>query len=221
MDEAGQGIVLSSPPKCGVPVARVGLSGGRLLAYADSRRGYAYDDKCSGVFTLSEFTMTAGWATITCIIENFCTCEFAFIARNRAAGEKNQNGDLLRCFLVNASVTANVNRDQVPAIGGIQWSIGLLKNGLAENTDPANPQMWGMGIDPGHADDKVGCGLDLLVEDLREFDDFSIKTDDPTHNGAKFQLDVIWHELQATVVGQTNIGREGGLFTIHRPDPPA
>jgi hypothetical protein len=25
MDEAGQGIVLSSPPKCGVPVARVGL----------------------------------------------------------------------------------------------------------------------------------------------------------------------------------------------------
>ncbi len=25
MDEAGQGIVLSSPPKCGVPVARDGL----------------------------------------------------------------------------------------------------------------------------------------------------------------------------------------------------
>jgi hypothetical protein len=24
MDETGQGIVLSSPPKCGVPVARVG-----------------------------------------------------------------------------------------------------------------------------------------------------------------------------------------------------
>ena len=37
MDEAGQGIVLSSPPKCGVPVARVGLIDRRIDRHVDGR----------------------------------------------------------------------------------------------------------------------------------------------------------------------------------------
>jgi hypothetical protein len=159
--------------------------------------------------------MSVGWASIGFVFDNFCTCEFAFIARNRTAGEKHQNGDRLRCFLVNATVSANVNRDQIPAIGGIQWSVGVV------NTDPANPQTWGMAIDPGHADDKVQSAGNLWVEDLREFDDFSIKTDDPSHNGEKFRVALFWGELDAFVLQQANIGREGGLFTIHRPAPPA
>jgi hypothetical protein len=151
-----------------------------------------------------------GWANIDFVFDNFCTCEFAFIARNRAAGKKHQNGERLRCFLVKATASANVNRDQIPAIGGIQWSVGVA------NTDLANPQAWAMAIDRGHADDKVQSAGNLWVEDLREFDDFSIKTDDLTHNGEKFRVQLSWGELDAFVLEQANIGREGGLFTIHR-----
>jgi hypothetical protein len=37
MDEAGQGIVLSSPPKCGVPVARAGQFDRRFRGPAQCR----------------------------------------------------------------------------------------------------------------------------------------------------------------------------------------
>src|SRR6266404_7099440 len=43
MDEAGQGIVLSSPPKCGVPVARVGLIDRRTREVASQPYARLYD----------------------------------------------------------------------------------------------------------------------------------------------------------------------------------
>ena len=52
MDEAGQGIVLSSPPKCGVPVARVGRidrSGSPRLTQISFNRDFALATPCAHV----------------------------------------------------------------------------------------------------------------------------------------------------------------------------